>query len=70
MGVELKKEIKNPKTRIRALFYLARYYRQFYQWKKALKYYKKYIRESKFVGGKNGFVVMKRALSLTLWENL
>jgi len=52
MGVELKKEIKNPKTRIRALFYLARYYRQFYQWKKALKYYKKYIRESKFVGEK------------------
>ncbi len=52
MGIELKKEIKNKKTRVRALFYLARYYRQFLQWKKALKYYKKYIKETKFEGEK------------------
>lgn len=46
MEKELKKELKSKKSGVRALFYLARYYRQFLQWKKALKYYKKYLRKS------------------------
>ena len=46
MGVELKKELKIPGCEVRALFYLARYYRQFREWKKAIKYYKKYLKKS------------------------
>jgi len=48
MEVELKKEIKNKDGGVRALFYLARYYRQFYKWKKAIKYYKKYLKKSTY----------------------
>ena len=46
MEVELKKELKKEGSGVRALFYLARYYRQFYKWKKAIKYYKKYLKKS------------------------
>jgi len=46
MGVELKKELKIKGSRVRALFYLARYYRQFNECKKAIKYYKKYLKNS------------------------
>ena len=52
MKEELKKELKIPACKTRALFYLARYYRQFGEWKKALKYYKKYLRHSSYVGEK------------------
>jgi len=48
MEVELKKELKIKKSKIRALFYLARYYRQFLNWKKAIKYYKKYLKVSPY----------------------
>jgi len=48
MEVELKKELKIKGSEIRALFYLARYYRQFYKWKKAVRYYKKYMKKSPF----------------------
>lgn len=52
MKEELEKELKIPKYKTRALFYLARYYRQFHQWKKALKYYKKYLRQNGYIGEK------------------
>ena len=52
MRQELKKELKVPETRTRALFYMARYYRQFHEWKKALRYYKKYLKTSGYVGEK------------------
>lgn len=47
MEAELKKELKIKGSEVRALFYLARYYRQFLMWKKALRFYKKYLRKSK-----------------------
>ena len=50
MYQELKKELKIPASKTRALFYMARYYRQFHEWKKALKYYKKYLRTSGYIG--------------------
>ena len=37
-------ELKEKKYQVRSLFYLARYYRQFKMLKKALKYYKKYLK--------------------------
>ena len=52
MKEELMKELKIPECRTRALFYLARYHRQFGEHKKALKYYKKYLRNSTYVGEK------------------
>lgn len=52
MKVELLKELKIPKYRVRALFYLARYYRQFCEWKKALKYYKKFLKSDGYKGEK------------------
>ncbi len=52
MKKELEKELKIPGYETRALFYLARYYRQFREWNKALKYYKKYLRKSTFIGEK------------------
>jgi tetratricopeptide (TPR) repeat protein len=44
MESALLKELKGGKSNARALFYLARYYRQFKKWKKAIKYYKKYLK--------------------------
>ena len=52
MKNELEKELKIPASRERALFYLARYYRQFGEWKKALKYYKKYLKTKSYIGQK------------------
>lgn len=44
MEKTLKEELKIKDCRIRATFYLARYYRQFGMFRLALKYYKKYLK--------------------------
>lgn len=50
MEKELKKELKIKAYVPRALFYLARTYRSQNQWKKSIKYYKKYITKGKHDG--------------------
>lgn len=52
MEKELKKELKIKEYKERALFYLARYYRTFGKWKKAIKYYKKYLKKGRHKGEK------------------
>lgn len=50
MEKELKKELKIPLYKPRALFYLARWYRSVWKRKKAIKYYKKYLKNPRHVG--------------------